>query len=105
MKEVKFASGLVVTWFNEHCDARGELISRQVSISPPILTCLELGCLWRYIKRSLLCALLMSYHTRRVKYAESHRRKKIPTRYRTGEPQPKSIGGGIAAIIKLKLRR
>ena len=105
MKEVKFASGLVVTWFNEHRDSKGELISRQVSISPPRLTCLELGCLWRYMKQSLLCSLLICYHERRVSYAERHRHKKIPMKYRIGEPQPTSIRGAIIAVIKLRLRR
>jgi len=50
----------------------------------------------------LFCALLSSYHTRRVTYAEANRHKKILERYRTGEPSPKNIWQAIHAILKLK---
>jgi hypothetical protein len=51
---------------------------------------------------SLFCALLSSYHRRRVYYAEKNRHKKILERYRTGEPSPKNLWQAIHANIKLK---
>ena len=82
---------------------KGRLIVRGVSIQPPkIPSCLAFHCLVKYFKDSLLCALLASYHSRRVTYAENNKDKKILERYRTGEPAPETIWQAIHANIKLK---
>jgi len=85
------------------CGGQGKLISRVVSVAPPAPpTCLSFGCLGKYIRDSLFCALLASYHSRRVTYAEKNKHKKILDRYRTGEPSPTTIWQAIHANIKLK---
>jgi len=100
MRQVK--SGMVVVWEAEHKDGLGNLITRQVSIEPPLPpTCIRLACLARYLKDALVFALICSYHQRRVAYAEANRNKKILERYRTGEPSPRNLIGALIANIKL----
>lgn len=83
--------------------SKGVLISTIVSVQPPKPpTCLALKCLFRYFKDSLFCALLSSYHSRRVAYAEKNRHKKILDRYRSGEPCPETIWQAIHANLKLR---
>lgn len=85
------------------CGGKGILISRAVSISPPSPpTCLSIRCLWKFFRESLFYALITSYHSRRVMYAEKNRSKPILERYRTGEPSPQTIWQAIHANIKLK---
>lgn len=87
----------------DHKDKNGNLISRSISVQPPNPpSCLSLRCLIQYFKDSLFCALLSSYHSRRVYYAEANRYKKILSRYRTGYPAPETIWQAIHANIKLK---
>ena len=84
----------------------GRLIARSVSIQgPPPPTCTRPKCIWQFFRDSLYVALLSTYHSRRVRYAEKKRHKKIPMKYRTGEDAPKDIKGAVLALIKLKLRR
>jgi len=81
----------------------GQLIARSVSIQPPPPPqCVSPRCLLKFVLDTLFCALLSSYHARRVAYAEGNRHKKILERYRTGEPSPENIWQAIHAIIKLK---
>jgi len=84
-------------------DGQGELISQQVSFTPPSApTCLRAGCMIRYIRDALFYALVVSYHARRTAYAEANRNKVILERYRTGEPSPLTIWQAIHANLKLK---
>ena len=99
-------SGVRVTVEAEHKDKDGNLISRTASIqapSPP--KCLKFKCLRHFLWEVAFCSVLSDYHRRRVHYAETHRRKQIPIKYRTGEDSPMTITQGIKEIIKLKLRR
>lgn len=90
----------------EHRDGKGNLIARSVSIQGPYPpACTRPSCIWQFFKDSLYSALLSIYHTRRVRYAEKKRHKKIPMKYRTGDPSPQNIRGAIWALIKLRLRR
>ncbi len=80
----------------------GELISRQVSMTPvEAPKCLRFSCLIKYLGDALLYALVANYHVRRITYAEINRNKKILERYRTGEPSPQTIWQAIHANIKL----
>lgn len=97
------ATGLRVQWEAEHRKADGTLISRGMSIiAPDPPQCLSFKCLGKFMRDSLFCALLSSYHSRRVAYAEANRNKKILDRYRTGEPTPTSVWGAIHANLKIK---
>ena len=97
------SGGLIVEWGATHRDGRGELISRQMSITPPeVPTCLSVPCLFKYVKQSVLYALTRNYHAKRVAYAEANRNKAILKRYRTGEPSPQNIWQAIHANIKIK---
>ena len=87
----------------EHKDGQGNLIARTVSIQPPDPPkCVKPSCLFKFMRDCLFCALLSSYHSRRVAYAEANRHKKILERYRTGEPSPKNLWQAIHANIKLR---
>lgn len=102
MPTAKASGGIRISWGAEHRDKQGKLISRQLSIAPPLTpTCLTPRCLWRYLIDCLTYALIASYHRRRVAYAEANRNKKILERYRTGEPSPKTLWWAIHANIKL----
>lgn len=101
---MKSQAGLKITWGAEH-KSSGRLISRQVSIEPPEITCVRISCLWKYAIKSLTYTLVLLYHQCRVAYAEKNRNKGIPLRYRTGEPMPDTIWQAIKEIIKLKIRR
>lgn len=104
--QAKTRSGLIISWGAEHWGKDGELISRQVSIEPPIVPqCLKPKCLIKYIKSAVFYALVAHYHEKRTAYAEANRHKDIPERYRTGEPSPKNIRQTLFAIAKLKCRR
>ena len=89
------------------CGGLGQLIVRTYSVQPPApLQCLKIRCLWQFFRDTLFCALVSSYHERRVAYAEKSRDggilKPILERYRTGEKSPKNIWQAIHANIKLK---
>ena len=85
------------------CGGLGVLIVRTYSIQPPAPPqCLSFKCLWQFFRDTIFCALLSTYHQRRVAYATRSRDKPILERYRTGEPSPKSIWQAIHASIKLK---
>ena len=85
------------------CGGLGVLIVRTYSVQPPAPPqCLRIGCLWQFFRDTVFCALLSTYHQRRVAYATTNRREKILERYKTGEPSPKSIWQAIHANIKLK---
>ncbi len=80
----------------------GNLIVRFAGIAPPPLPdCVKLSCLWSYLIESLTFALIVSYHRRRVAYAEANRYRKILERYRTGEPSPETLWQALHANIKL----
>ena len=84
------------------CGGLGRLISRSVSIQPPSPPqCVKFSCLFKFTLDTLFCALLSSYHSRRVSYAEKNRHKEILERYRTGNPSPTSIIEAIIANLKL----
>lgn len=94
--------GIQIDWGAVHKNKDGEIISRQASIeTPKAPTCLRPSCLWRYLLDSIRYVLIANYHAKRVAYAEAKRHSKIPQRYRTGEPAPSTILGGIYANIKL----
>lgn len=85
------------------CGGMGRLIAKTYSVQPPSPPqCLSPKCLYQFFKDTLFCALLSSYHSRRVTYAKKNRHKKILERYRTGDPSPKTIWQAIHANIKLK---
>ena len=89
------------------CGGLGVLIVRTYSVQPPAPPqCLRIGCLWQFFRDTVFCALLSTYHQRRVAYATRSRDKgelkPILERYRTGEPSPKTIWQAIHANIKLK---
>jgi len=87
------------------CGGMGRLIVKTFSVQPPKpLQCLAFRCLYRFFVDTLFCALLSSYHRRRVTYAGKNRKGKILERYRTGQPSPKTIWQAIYAITKLKVR-
>jgi len=72
-------------------------------IDPPkIPTCLRPDCLLKYLRDSVLFALVANYHAKRVAYAEANRHKRILERYRTGVPSPQTIWQAIHANIKIK---
>ena len=90
----------------EHRDGEGNLIARSVSIQPPDPpSCTKFKCLWKFFWDTVFSSLLSHYHSRRVRYAEKNRHKKIPIKYRTGDDSPKNIRQAIIQIIILKLRR
>ena len=90
----------------EHRDGKGNLISRCVTIeAPDPPNCSKPKCLWKFFKDTVFCSLISTYHSKRVRYAEKNRRKKIPMKYRTGEEAPDTIIRVILAIIRLNLRR
>jgi len=98
----KASSGVGITWGAEHRDGNGVLITRQVSIEPPSPpTCIKPQCLLRYLYDALLYALVSTWHSRRVVYAEANRHKDILERYRTGEPSPENLWQAIHANLKL----
>jgi len=87
----------------EHRGKDGELITQSVSPTPPAAPqCLTPSCMWRYWKDATFYVLLCSYNRRRVMYCEANRGKEILERYRTGEPQPKTLWEAVHANIKLK---
>ena len=95
--------GQGVSFAAEHRDGDGGLIVRMVTITAPTPPqCIRPGCLLKYVIESITYSLILSYHTRRVEYAEQNRRKRILQRYRTGEPSPKTLWQAIHANIKLK---
>lgn len=95
-------SGLIISWGVEHKDGTGRLISRQTNITPPKpIDCINPLCLWNYLIESLTYTLVLLYHSRRVTYAEANRNKTILERYRTGEPNPKTLWQALHANIKL----
>jgi len=88
------------------CGGQGRLIVKTTAIqAPPAPQCLKFNCLFRFFRQSLLCALLSSYHRKRVAYATHNRNKKMPERYRTGNPSPHTILQAILENIKISLRR
>ena len=94
-------SGLLVSWGAEH-KSGDRLISRQASIEPPAPPqCIRPSCLIKYVWETLTYTLILSYHARRVAYAESNRNKEILERYRTGEPSPETMWQAIHANWKL----
>ena len=100
------AAGLKIEWSAVHRSWNGTLISRQVSVEAPVApTCLKSSCLWRYVKASVFYALVVSYHAKRMAYAEANRHNVIPLKYRIGEPAPRTVWQAIFAIAKLFLRR
>jgi len=98
-------TGLAVSWGTEHHSKEGVLISRQVSFPPPVIRCMTLSCLRRYLVDSWRYTLILMYHKYRTIYAEKHRNENIPEHYRTGDNSPTSIMGALWAIFKLRLRR
>ena len=101
-KESKSHAGMHLAWGTTHCDSNGTLISRQAKIEPPEAPqCLRLSCLFKYVKDSVLYAMVANYHARRTAYAEANRDKVILERYRTGEPSPQTIWQAIHANIKI----
>lgn len=99
-------SGVGVSFSSEHRNGSGELISRQATIEAPRpITCIKVSCLWRYLIKSLTYTMILLYDKQRVVYAEKHRGKEIPLKYRTGEPSPNSITQALIEILRLKLRR
>ncbi len=89
------------------CGGLGKLITRTYSVQPPVFAgCFSVKCLWQFFRDTLFCALLSSYHRRRVAYASISRDggklKPILEWYRTGEPSPKTIWQAIYANLKLK---
>ena len=58
----KASGGLAVAWGAEHRSGKGKLISRQVSITPPVINCVRITCLVRYTLKSLLYTLTCLYH-------------------------------------------
>jgi len=95
-------SGMIVSWGMEHKDKNDRLISRAVMIqAPEVPQCGTVKCLLKYLRASLLYALVVTYHRRRITYAEMNRNKVILERYRTGDPSPKTIWQAIHANIKL----
>ncbi|MFA5377310.1 MAG: hypothetical protein WC455_16285 [Dehalococcoidia bacterium] len=86
-----------------HRDKDGGLIVIMNSVEAPAPPkCIRPGCLLKYVIDTLTYALVLSYHARRVAYAEKNKGKKILQRYRTGEPSPKNLWQAIHANIKLK---
>lgn len=85
---------------------KGQLISKTVSLHPPEMPdCPKFSCLWRFPLKLFFFFLLSAYHRKRVVYAEKHRRKIIPTKYRTGEYSPTNIRQAIIQILILSIRR
>jgi len=102
MPNSALGTGLQLTADGEHRSG-GRLIARHVYTPPPKpMTCLRLSCYFAYVGRVVKYMLTNAYHTRRIRYAESHRDKLIPESYRTGDPVPKHL---ILALIKLRIRR
>jgi len=84
------------------CGGMGRLIAKTFSVQPPSPPqCLSVRCLYKFFLDTLFCALLSTYHSRRVAYAEMNRHKQILERYRTGQPSPETIWQAIHANIKL----
>ena len=97
-------AGVKLTWGSEHM-SKGRLISRQASIPPPKpMTCLKPSCYFAYLGRVFTYMLVNIYHSKRVAYAEKHRRDAIPEKYRTGEPSPEGILSTVKEILKLSWR-
>ena len=97
------AMGLKVIIGAEHRDGQGNLISRSAVAQPPTPPiCPKFKCLWKFFWRVVYHGLLNEYHKARVEYAEKHRRKEIPMKYRTGEDAPQNIHQAILGIIKLR---
>ena len=98
--------GLKVTVGAEHKDGQGNLISRCVTIHPPVPpVCPKLKCLWRFFWKVVYHGLLTTYHKNRVGYAEKHRHESIPLKYRTGDDSPENTRQAMFEIVKLRLRR
>jgi len=84
----------------------GTIIVRSLPIQPPEPPqCVKFKCLWKFFLDTLFCSLESTYHGIRCEYAQKNKDKKIPEKYKTGNPRPKNIKQAIIAIIKLKLRR
>jgi hypothetical protein len=91
----------VSNWGAEH-RAGGRLISRQVMTPEPEMPCVtSFKCILKYIHNNVIYALTLLYHTNRVEYAEAHRDRDIPMKYRTGEDVPTTIISLIIAILKI----
>lgn len=98
--------GVKVTIKAEHRDGKGNLIARSVMIQPPEPpVCTRPRCLWGFFWEVMFYDLLSTYHGNRMEYAEKHRHKDIPLKYRTGEDSPSNIRQATWAIIKLSFRR
>ena len=67
------------------------------------MTCLFLHCYFAYLGRVFNYMLLNAYHSKRVAYAEKHRRDEIPEKYRTGEDAPEGWST-VKEILKLSWR-
>lgn len=105
MTEVSSKLGYKVTIGAEHRDGQGNLIVRTVTLDPPNPpNCSKPRCLWEFFWETVFYSLVSTYHSRRIRYAERKRYKKIPLKYRTGE-SPENILQAIFALIALKLRR
>jgi len=95
--------GLRFTWGATHRDKDGNLISRQATVEPPAPPqCIRPSCLWKFVIDNIRFTLVLSYHARRVAYAEANRHKVILERYRTGEPAPQTMWQAIHANMKLR---
>ena len=94
----------------EHRKGDGTLVYKSVSIPEPVLpdepeppTETGFWVVWKYInqraKWKIECNdlidtfnLIQEYHDLRAHYTGTNQRKKIPIKYRTGEPYPKTKG-------------
>ena len=104
MPEVSSRAGLLFEWGATH-KRGGRLISRQVSIKPPEITCPRLSCWVKFPIKALQYLLVCQYQHYRTDYAEAYPDIYIVGKYRTGEDCPERIWSSIWEIIKLKTRR
>lgn len=97
------SGGSSILWGAELKDKEGNLIVRMCSVEPPApMTCTNFSCLKKFYRDTILWGLQSAYHTRRIAYAQTNRKKEILERYRTGEPSPRTIWHCIHALIKLR---
>jgi hypothetical protein len=70
----------------------GKLIAKEHTIAPPdYRACLKITCLGQYCRDLLTFALISIYDARRFSYAVNNRHRKMPMRYRNGEPLPGTL--------------
>lgn len=101
--------GRTLNWGSEHVDKDNNLIVREVSLQPPVMVlekyCIKPACIlkvyFRFLWEVIVYSLISTYHSRRVKYAETNRHKDILARYRTGEPSPTTFWQAIFNHVKL----